>query len=263
MDKNLKLQIAHLYPHEMNIYGDMGNIIAIKKRCACRNIDIEYKKVGLGKLKNKLDADIYFLGGGQDDDMDKIAIDLITNKKMQLISEINKNKVFLLICGGFQLFGQSFFSSSQKTIKGLNALPIKTASPSSAINERCIGNIITKLNKHTQKEIRKAYPACQHFNLVGFENHSGQTTFTKRATPLAKVLIGKGNNYYERLEGIRHKNVFATYLHGSLLPKNPHLTDILIWLALKNKYGEQKLKPLDDVIEWSAHKKILKNYNIL
>ncbi|MDY6358698.1 MAG: glutamine amidotransferase, partial [Cyanobacteriota bacterium] len=95
--------------------------------------------------------------------------------------------------------------------------------------------------------------------LVGFENHSGLTYLQGNTKPLGKVIVGNGNNGKDGFEGGRYKNVFGTYLHGSLLPKNPHFADYLISLALEKRYGEKiELTPLDDTLEWEAHNSVIR-----
>lgn len=253
---NLVLKLVHLYPQEMNIYGDLGNIICLKNRCAWRNIDLQIVNIGLGQKPET--ADIYFMGGGQDSDQFKVFDDLVENKKSILESEVNLSKVFLLICGGFQLFGKYFLDASGRQIPGLDILPIETRAPGDTLADRCLGNLATQITPELITEINKYYPASSQ-NTVGFENHSGQTFFTnEHIQPIGKVLHGKGNNAADKIEGARYKNVFGSYTHGSFLPKNPHIADLLLGLALRNKYGDDiSLKQLDDDIEWSAHRAAL------
>ncbi|MEI7578809.1 MAG: glutamine amidotransferase [bacterium] len=263
MSNNLQLNLVHLYPEEMNIYGDMGNIIALKQRALWRNIEVNYqvvdKKTSQVDLE-KINGDLYFMGGGQDNDMFLVFADLINYKKKFIETEISKNKLFLLICGAFQLFGKFFLDAEGRSIAGLEILPLETKAPGNKLTDRCLGNLASNLSPEVLQEISASYPGQVQETLVGFENHSGQTFFTDNSIlPLGKVLVGKGNNNEQLIEGAKFKNVFASYSHGSLLPKNPHLADYLISLALKNKYPEfSKLEKLDDEIEWTAHEKFLK-----
>jgi CobQ-like glutamine amidotransferase family enzyme len=256
MNNNLSLKLTHLYPEEMNIYGDMGNILTLKKRCEWRGIELKIENVGKGKLKNNLDADIYFMGGGQDDDMYGVFEDMLEFKKDQVKKEFENDKVFLLICGAFELFGKYFLDSKNRTIEGLNILPIETKAPGDQLADRCLGNLVYELNKDLKERIEKNYTQNFESTIVGFENHGGQVFFLdKSIKPIGKVLKGKGNNAKEGIEGAVLKNIFGSFTHGSLLPKNPHLADTIISLALKNKYKEEIiLKKLDDEIEWNAHK---------
>ena len=89
--------------------------------------------------------------------------------------------------------------------------------------------------------------------LVGFENHGGRTTLGSGAEPLGRVVKGFGNNGRDNTEGARYRNCFGTYMHGSLLPKNPWFTDFLLEQALRRKYGDVTLEPLEDSLEKRAH----------
>ena len=252
--EKISLKLVHLYPKEMNIYGDRGNIIALTKRCDWRGIEIEVINAGLDK--NEIpEGDIYFMGGGQDNDMYLVFEDLVKKKKNFIESEVNKNKVFLLICGGFQLFGKFFLDSSGRQIDGLGILSIETQAPGNQVKDRCLGNLLTQIDPDLLNQIGSAYEEVISPTLVGFENHSGQTFSTEEHfETLGRVVYGRGNNPKDLLEGFRYKNVFASYSHGPILPKNPHLADFLLYQAMQNKYGDKfEWLQLDDKIEWQAH----------
>jgi CobQ-like glutamine amidotransferase family enzyme len=247
----------------MNIYGDMGNIIALKHRLTVRGIGVEYEAIGLatdGAAKQDFPVgDIYFMGGGQDNDMFKVFDDLVANKGEFLRAEVAAGKVFLLICGAFQLFGKYFLDASGRRIKGLGILPVETTSPGDQLADRCLGNLLSQIEPDLAREIKLAYNGALPSNtIVGFENHIGQTYFTDSTIrPLGKVIVGKGNNSKDRIEGARFKNVFGSYSHGSLLPKNPHIADLLIFLAMRNKNGVNfELSALNDHVEWLAHERM-------
>lgn len=229
------VKIVHLYPKEMNLYGDFGNILSLKKRCEDRGIGVEVVQVDIGE--NIQDADIYFLGGGQDAQQVDVSRELLKQKAF-LTSKRDEHKVFLGICGGFQLFCNFYKAQNGEELRGLGLLDAYTL----AGEKRLIGNILCEVDFLTPS------------SLVGFENHAGQTFLLNDTKPLAKVRRGYGNNSKEKLEGARYKNVFGTYLHGPVLPKNPHFADCLIELALKNKYSDNsKLEKLDDNFEFLTH----------
>jgi len=254
MNNKFSLTITHLYPKYMNIYSDIGNIIVLKKRCEWRNIEVNYKEVNLRERLPK-GTDIYFMGGGQDDDQIKVFKDL-QKKKNKLIKQIEKGVTFLGICGGFQLLGKSFITGDKKVIKGIGVLDIETKSVSNNVKSRCIGNIIAKLNN----KVIDIYKMPLN-TIVGFENHSGQTFLGSEVEPLGFVIKGNGNNIKDKNEGCIYKNVIGTYLHGSFLPKNPHIADWIIEKAIKRKYRKSiKLCKIDDEDAYKAHKFILDNY---
>ncbi len=235
----LKISIAHLYPELLNLYGDIGNIITLKKRCEWRSIEVNFEEI---HVKDEIkEHDLYFIGGGQDKQQEEVA-DILYSHKDFLSKERDKGAVFLGICGGYQLFGHYYQPHDKEKLKGINLMDAYTI----AGKKRFIGNVTAKTDFLNPKTI------------VGFENHSGLTYLQGDTKPLAYVTTGNGNNGTDKTEGARFKNVFGTYLHGSFLPKNPHFADYLIELALEKRYGEKiKLLPLNDKIEIDTHNSLI------
>lgn len=234
-DRALKISIAHLYPELLNLYGDIGNIITLKKRCEWRGIEVDFEEI---HVKDEIkEHDIYFIGGGQDKQQEEVA-DILYSHKDFLLKERDNGAVFLGICGGYQLFGHYYQPHDKEKLKGISLIDAYTVAGS----KRFIGNVTAETGFLNPKTI------------VGFENHSGLTYLQGDTKPLAYVTTGNGNNGSDKTEGARFKNVFGTYLHGSFLPKNPHFADYLIELALEKRYGEKiMLTPLDDKIEMDTH----------
>lgn len=238
---DLKLSLAYLYPELLNIYGDYGNILAIKNRCEWRGINVEITRINIGDEINPELFDFYFIGGGQDKQQIDVSAELLRQKNA-FHDAMNLNAVFLGICGGYQLFGSYYQPHNGARLLGLELLDAYTV----AGNKRFIGNVTAK----TEFTIPKT--------LVGFENHSGLTYLKGDTKPLAIVEIGAGNNGEDKTEGARFKNVFGTYLHGSFLPKNPHFADFLIKLALEKRYQDNiELAKLNDELELQAHISLL------
>ena len=234
-EKCLKISIAHLYPKFLNLYGDIGNVITLKKRCEWRGIDVDFEEINIGDTIKE--HDIYFVGGGQDKQQEEVAGELYKQREF-LIDERDRNAIFLGICGGYQLFGHYYKPHDKEPLKGLSLMDAYTV----AGNTRFIGNVTATTDFLTPNTI------------VGFENHSGLTFLQGDTKPLATISIGNGNNGKDKTEGGRFKNVFGTYFHGSFLPKNPHFADYMITLALKKRYGEDiELLTLDDTIEMQTH----------
>lgn len=236
---NITINLAYLYPKLLNIYGDRGNVLTLIARCKAYGISLNITTIGLKEKFDPEKFDIYFIGGGQDQQQILVSEDL-QDKKKELIKAIENNSVFLAVCGGYQLLGNYYKTHDGFEIKGIEALDLFTL----AGNKRMIGNVICK-----ELESKKT--------LVGFENHSGKTYLDKSLKPLAKVIRGGGNNGEDGFEGVRYKNVFGTYLHGSFLPKNPHLADKLISLALERKGFKLPKLNIDNNLEEIAHKKAL------
>lgn len=230
--KPMHLTIVHIYPKEMNIYGDTGNRLALQKRAEWRGIDVTVQLVGIGD-QIPADVDIIIGGGGQDAGQGIIQDDL-QDKAAQLLSLADAGVVMLMICGMYQLFGRSFTTHQGEVIKGVGILPLETTGG----DERMIGNTIYD---------------SPYGEIVGYENHSGVTVLDDPALAFADVLQGDGNNGQDGTEGCRVQNVFGTYSHGPVLVKNPAFADELIRLALLRKYPDVTLAQLDDTIELAAH----------
>ncbi|NFK79558.1 glutamine amidotransferase [Clostridium botulinum] len=231
----MELNICHLYPDLLNVYGDIGNILVLKYRAQQRGIKINVSNVSI-KDSFPIDKyDIALFGGGQDYEQSIVSKDMVETKKDDLTKYIEKGKVLLAICGGYQLLGKYYTTPEGEKLDGLDILDIYTEGG----DIRFIGNTVIK-----NEEFNETY--------VGFENHSGRT-YIGNLKPLGKVIAGYGNNGEDQEEGCIYKNTFCTYFHGSLLSKNPELADRLLSTALKNKYGDEiELEPLDDNLEFKA-----------
>ena len=232
------ITILHLYPNDMNIYGDYGNVMTLKKRIEwygyIPNV-VEYNQGD--KFPNSVD--IIVGGGGQDSGQNKIQKDLLKIGP-KLIELANNKTPMIVICGLYQLFGKFFKTVDGKIINGIGLFDIETYGKS----ERLIGNIIT----HSE----------EFGDIIGYENHSGQTFLGHNVKALGVVRLGAGNNLEDISEGVRYQNVIGSYLHGSLLPKNPAIADFLIKQAAINKYGKFEGKKIDDSLCNLARKEALK-----
>lgn len=224
------LVIAHLYPYEMNIYGDTGNVIALRRRLEWRGLEARVDPVPVGAGYDLAGADIVFGGGGQDRSQLEVADDL--QRRRDAVHEaVAAGTVFLTICGTYQLFGRRFLTQDGQQIPGIGVFAMDTIGGS----KRMIGNVVV---------------TTPWGDLVGFENHSGRTLLDPGQASLGRVKKGYGNNETRREEGAVTANCFGTYLHGSLLPKNPAFADELLARALRRRHGAGfALEPLDDRLE--------------
>jgi hypothetical protein len=227
----------------MNVYGDRGNILCLTRRCRDRGIEVTVTELSLGDALDPGAYDLIFAGGAQDREQRNVADDLIATKGAAIHAAVDAGVVVLAVCGAYQLFGRYYKESTGEHLKGLGVFDLWTEHPGSQA-PRLIGNVVAELDDGS--------------TLVGFENHGGRTYLGDGAAPLARVRSGAGNNGSDGYEGARHKNAFGTYLHGSLLPKNPRFADMLIELALSRRHGSDvRLAPLDDRIEDAAHEAAL------
>lgn len=275
---HLMLTLGHLYPDQLNLYGDRGNILVLRQRCQQRGIKLRVVSLGIGDALAPDEYDMLFIGGGQDREQAHLAQDLHETKGIGLWAAIEDDMPVLAVCGGYQLLAHYYRPASGPDMRGLGVFDAWTIHKGPRV-ARCIGDIAISWNGST---------------LVGFENHGGRT-YLGTAQPLGKVLNGYGNNAEDASEGAIYRNAYGTYMHGSLLPKNPHFADHLIGLALRRTYGKNDwvdaasfeeegdltngattsespeatdfdpsvvLTPLDDRLEWEAHAFLLERMGL-
>ncbi len=234
-----ELNICHLYPDILNLYGDRGNIITLRRRLAARGIGVTVDECSIGQSLDIDGYDIFFIGGGQDFEQEVLLRDLAGGKGRDIRTAVEEDKVFLAICGGYQMLGQYYKTWDGVQLDFIGALDIHTV----GAKERMIGNYMFQTTPESSGAL-----------VVGFENHSGKTYLGESVAPLGMVVAGFGNNGEDQTEGARYRNVFATYSHGPLLPKNPVLCDFILQTALERKYGAaEPLLILDDTLEQNAH----------
>jgi CobQ-like glutamine amidotransferase family enzyme len=239
---NVKFTVGWLYPDLMNIYGDRGNILTLLQRAEWRGYEVRLLELGRGNNKGMDEVDVFFFGGGQDREQALVYADLLEFKQPQLERAVAEGAQILAVCGGYQLLGHYYQTAGGERYDGIGLIDVRTE----AGKKRFIGDVVV------ETDIVDLKPRT----LVGFENHSGRTFLGPKAKPLGRVVIGNGNNGSDGYEGFIQGGVIGSYLHGSLLPKNPHLADHLIRGALKRR-GVDELSPLDDSAELAAHELIL------
>ena len=234
----MELKICHMYPDVLNLYGDRGNVRCLQQRLRWRGIDSAVERLPIGAQARLGDFDLVFIGGGQDFEQQVLLEDLHRGKDREIRAAIEDGIPFLTICGGYQMLGHYYETYDGQRCDFIGALDLYTVGS----KQRMIGNYKFQCGTESGGSL-----------VVGFENHSGKTRLGSGVQPLGQVLAGFGNNGEDGTEGARYRNVFGTYSHGPLLPKNPALCDFILLTALQRKYGAAELSPLDDAAELAAH----------
>jgi lipid II isoglutaminyl synthase (glutamine-hydrolysing) len=234
----MELRVLALYPEQMNIYADRGNILFLRRRCEWRGIGFSYAAAGPGERFDPAIHDLLYIGGGQDRDQRAVAADMVETKREALAEAVSDGAVVLAVCGGYQLLGHSY-QLGEERLPGLGLVDLETVREP---GPRLIGNVAIEVDLGTGPR-----------TVAGFENHGGRTYLGAGTEPLGRVIEGFGNNGVDGLEGVRRANLIGTYLHGPLLPKNVWLADHLIELALARRQGAPpQLEPLDDGLEQAS-----------
>ena len=235
-----ELKICHLYPDVLNLYGDRGNVLCMKKRLEWRGISCSVTELPIGERESLAKFDLFFIGGGQDFEQGLLLDDLRSGKGGGIKAAAEDGAPFLCVCGGYQLMGRYYQTHTGEKLPFIGALDLYTV----GADERLIGNFAFE---------------SEFGPVVGFENHSGRTYLGEGVKPLGRVIHGSGNNGEDGTEGARYLNCFCTYSHGPVLPKNPALCDGILAAALTRKYGRAELVPLGDLSEREAHESVLKS----
>jgi CobQ-like glutamine amidotransferase family enzyme len=238
------IRLLALYPEQMNIYADRGNILFLQRRCEWRGIPFEYAAAGPGDGFDPAAHDLIYIGGGQDRDQVLVAEDMLRTKRESIAAAVEDGAAVVAVCGGYQLLGHSY-QLGDRSITGLGIADLDTVRDP---GPRLIGNVSIEVDLGQGLQV-----------LAGFENHGGRTNLGPGAEPLGRVLHGHGNNGSDGREGVKRHNLIGTYLHGPLLPKNAWLADHLIALAIGRRTGSvPDLEPLPDELETASHASALR-----
>jgi CobQ-like glutamine amidotransferase family enzyme len=232
-----RLRLAHLYPDQMNLYGDRGNVLALIRRAEWRGIAVTVEGIQPGEQWEPWAYDLLFMGGGEDSHQVRVAPDFLRMGEA-LARALAQGVPMLAICGAYQLLGRYYETADHRRLSGIGWLDAWTE----AGGQRAIGDAVVESLLDIEPK-----------TLVGFENHGGRTFLGGGLKPLGRVRLGKGNNGRDGFEGAVREHTIGTYLHGSLLPKNPHLTDLLLRWALASHGQDERLEPVPSEVEFAAH----------
>lgn len=222
-DAESHLRIVWVYPDLLSTYGDRGNLLILARRAQARGIDVETIPIAYDEVIPR-EGDIYLVGGGEDRPQTLAAQRMRADGGLR--AAVDGGAAVLAVCAGIQLIGEYFHIDDRK-IAGAELLDLRSDRGES----RAVGELVGEVDPELGLPL-----------LTGFENHSGRCHLGPNAKPLAKVLVGVGNDGTS--EGAWAGKVVGTYLHGPALARNPALGDLVLSRALDVPLSA--LPPIDD-----------------
>lgn len=238
----MNINICFMYYDLLNVYGNRGNILILKKilnQCGI-SCNVDYITINDNFDDNKYD--ILFMGGGNDCRQDVACDDIIKNKRDNLHRYIEDGKTGLYTSGGYQLLGKRYVNNYGKNSDGAGIFDIYTEKS----DVKFIGNMII-------------YSSPLSAKLVGFESHTGRT-YAGKYKNLGRVVYGNGNNGEDCTEGLVYKNSICTYLSGCCLANNSEITRYLISSAIMKKYNVHFDAAIDDPLSVKAKEILINRY---
>ena len=210
----MKYTICYLYYDLLNLYGDNGNIKALKMHLENQGIKVDIKYVSVGDKKDFNKYDLVYIGSGTKNNL-KIALEDIMKHKDQIEKAINDNKNYFVTGNSIELFGKYIIDKDFKT--------------------PCLDIVdyYTEYGKRIVKDVKYDFKFTNN-KIIGFENHRGKT-ITKKS-------------YLFENEGIKYKNFIGTYIIGPILVRNPEFCKYYISKLIKDKFDNFKLK--EDAYEY-------------
>lgn len=234
------IKIAHLYYDLMNLYGDNGNIKALKYQLENQEMKVKTYFLTLGDEINFDEYDLFYIGPGTNDNQKLILKDLLKYQKEIKIA-VENNKFFLVTGNALDLFGKYILTENNKKVRTLKIFDYYSKEESF----RLVDEVIAKCN------------LVDNY-ILGFQNQN--STMHEIQNPLLSIIKGIGAYPKSTNEGIIYNNFIGTYLIGPILVRNPELLKYLTKKLISSKDNKFKFKKFDLKLEKSAHKEYIKNY---
>ncbi|RLU79279.1 glutamine amidotransferase [Streptomyces griseocarneus] len=219
------LRVVWVYPDLLSTYGDQGNVLVLERRARQRRLDVQRADIRSDQ-QIPTSGDIYLIGGGEDRPQ-RLAAERL-RRDGGLNRAVANGAIVFSVCAGYQILGHEFVNDLGQREQGLGLLDVISTRGE---GERCVGDVLADID-----------PQLGLPPLTGFENHQGITHVGRGARPFARTRIGRGNGTGDGTEGAYNDTVFGTYMHGPVMARNPHISDMLIKLAL----DVNALPPVDD-----------------
>lgn len=213
----MAVKILHLYHDIMNLYGDYGNIVILKKHLEDQGLHVIVEEKTLGNEFRLRDYDFVYIGSGTERNLDAVLEDL--RMHLEEIKEYIENDGILLATGNsFEMFGSKI--DDQDALKIFD-FEVKRD------DDRTTSDVIYESEYF-------------HNKIVGFINM--QTKMYHNMNPLFKVIFGVGENEKNDYEGVKYKNFYGTHVSGPIFARNPEFLEEFVIKIGKKQDSNFKIK---------------------
>ena len=220
----MKIKILHLYHDLLNLYGEYGNINILKSHLEDQNIEVEIYQKTIDDEYNLLDFDFIYVGSGTENHLSLAMQDLLKHKD-ELKKCIEENKVILFSGNSIEMLGKEIRSDDIPSTQAMQIFDFIVQ----RLPDRKTGDVILSSNLFEKQ-------------IVGFINK--QSNILENGNHLFEVNFGIGENEENKYEGMFKNSLFATYVIGPILVRNPHFLKFIIEKIIKNKDKDFAIKDI-------------------
>ena len=202
-------KILWLYHDLLDLYGDMGNLLAIEYRLKTAGVEYEIIKQSISDQPDFSSVDMVYIGSGRFGYLTEAAKHFVKYKD-DILTAIEKGTVFLITGSSIYLLGNGMTDLEGNSYEGIGIIDIFGRDT----NNMYISDLVFTPNLEGEAGKQLGY---------GFINTTTRYTGSLSA-PLFRVHTG-GPPCDDGVvtEGFVKNNLFATFCQGPLLAKNPHL----------------------------------------
>ena len=232
------IKIAHLYYDLMNLYGEHGNILALRHHLEAHKVRVITHYLSIEDEIDFSKYDIFYIGSGNKEAF-HLVLDDVMKRKDDFINAFKKKKFFFITGNALDLFGKSYHTLEGAKYETLGFFSYETHET----DFRIVGEQVYET------------PKLEH-EIIGFQNKCSTMKFVSDPH-LFDVKVGTGYVPKSLVEGICKNHFYGTYLLGPLFIRNPYFTEYVVSEILKFK--KTLYTPYVDELEIKAYEEYQKN----
>ena len=199
------MHIVHLFPETLGLFGDSGNVLALRKRCEWRGIDVRVTAVERGESIPS-NADVYVIGSGSSNSV-RLVGENIDEVRDALTNALTRDASILAVGAGLHLMSDRIDWSDGSSTTGAGIVSgVSVPRPT-----RLVGEFV-------------GYVA--DLSVAGFIN-TGHRLETDAPAHIRNVVFDDSHDEVQT-DGVEFGTIIGTHSHGSYLPMNSAIADAII-----------------------------------